>query len=105
MSSAAQARPIGTLSPAGRRDPSSVDPEAVGGGFNSQVLSAVAGALNLSTTSLTADLQAGQSVPQIAAAQNVSMTTVNSAYLSAAQQEFNTCRQRPHYTGPGEPAL
>jgi hypothetical protein len=61
-----------------------------GGGFNSQVLSAVASALNLSSTSLTADLQAGQTVPQIATAQNVSLTTVDNAYLSAAQQEFNS---------------
>ena len=61
-----------------------------GGGQNTQVLAAVAGALNLSTISLAADLQAGQTVPQIAAAQNVSMTTVDAAYLGAAEQEFNS---------------
>ena len=60
------------------------------GGANTQVLAAVAGALNLSTTALTADLQAGETVPQIAAAENVSLTTVNNAYLGAAEQEFNT---------------
>ena len=61
-----------------------------GGGQNTQVLAAVAGVLNLSTISLAADLQAGQTVPQIAAAQNVSMTTVDAAYLGAAEQEFNS---------------
>lgn len=59
------------------------------GSRNSAVVSAVAGALNISTTTLTADLQSGQSVPQIAATQNVSITTVDSAYLSSVQQEFN----------------
>ncbi len=69
-----------------------------GAGRSSAVLTAVAGALNISTTTLTSDLQAGQTVPQIAAAQNISIATVDSAYLSAAQQEFNSLASSGRFT-------
>ncbi len=69
-----------------------------GAGRGSAVLTAVAGALNISTTTLTTDLQSGQTVPQIAAEQNVSIATVDSAYLSAAQQEFNSLASSGRFT-------
>lgn len=69
-----------------------------GGGQNGAVVSAVAGALGISTTTLTSDLQAGQSLPQIAAAQNVSITTVNNAYLAAVKQTFDSAVSSGRFT-------
>jgi hypothetical protein len=69
-----------------------------GGGQNTAIVSAVAGALGISSTTLTSDLQSGQTVAQIAAAQNVSITTVNSAYLVAVQQQFNTAVSSGRFT-------
>lgn len=50
-----------------------------------QIEQAVAGALKISTATLQADLAAGQTIPQIAQAQHVDISAVNSAYLNAAK--------------------
>jgi hypothetical protein len=54
------------------------------------ILSAVAAKLNLSATTLQSDLASGQTLPQIAAAQHVSMADVNAAYLSAVHAQLAT---------------
>jgi len=51
---------------------------------------AVAKALNLSTTTLESDLHAGQTISQIATAQKVNISAVNTAYLNAVQTQLNT---------------
>jgi hypothetical protein len=53
-------------------------------------LTAVAGALGLPTATLESDLSSGQTVAQIAAAQHVSLDTVNTAYLTAVQDQLKT---------------
>ena len=50
-----------------------------------QVEQAAAGALKISTATLEADLAAGQTIAQIAQAQHVDISAVNSAYLNAAK--------------------
>lgn len=50
-----------------------------------QLEQAVAGALKISTSTLEADLAAGQTILQIAQAQHVDISAVNSAYLNAAK--------------------
>ena len=60
-----------------------------GGGGNAAVTTAVATALGISSDTLTSDLQQGMTVAQIAAAQNVPIATVNTAYLSAAKTLFD----------------
>jgi len=69
-----------------------------GGGLNSTVVSAVAGTLGISSSTLTADLQSGQTVPQIAAEQNVSIATVDTAYLNAVQQQFDSLVSSGRFT-------
>ena len=49
----------------------------------------VAASLRITTQTLAADLKAGQTIPQIAAARHVTLSTVNSAYLGAVQKELN----------------
>jgi len=69
-----------------------------GGGFgpggngagNTAVTTAVAQALGISSDTLTGDLQQGMTVAQIAAAQNVSIDTVNTAYLNAVKTQFDS---------------
>ncbi len=51
---------------------------------------AVARSLNISTSTLESDLQAGKTIPQIASAQHVSINTVNTAYLNAVQTQLNS---------------
>jgi len=53
------------------------------------IQSAVANALGITTDTLTTDLQSGQTVQQIATAQNVPIATVNTAYLNAVKQQFD----------------
>ncbi|HEU5347825.1 MAG TPA: hypothetical protein VFU63_04355 [Ktedonobacterales bacterium] len=50
--------------------------------------SAVAGSLTISTSTLENDLAAGQTIPQIAAAQKVSLSDVNAAYLNAVKSQL-----------------
>ena len=50
---------------------------------------AVAKALNISTTTLESDLHAGQTIAQIATAQKVTISAVNTAYLNAVQTQLN----------------
>jgi hypothetical protein len=54
----------------------------------SAVESAVAGALKISTTTLESDLAAGQTIPQIATAQKVNLSDVNTAYLNAVKTQL-----------------
>jgi len=54
------------------------------------VVTAVAGAVNLPPATLEQDLASGQSVAQIAAAQHVSLETVNAAYLGAVQTQLKS---------------
>jgi ribosome recycling factor len=54
------------------------------------VESAVAGALKISTNTLESDLAAGQTIPQIAAAQKVSLSDVNTAYLNAVKSQLSS---------------
>lgn len=53
------------------------------------VESAVAAKLNISTATLTSDLAAGQSISQIAQAQKVQLTDVNTAYLNAVKAQLD----------------
>lgn len=52
------------------------------------VESAVAGSLKISTSTLKSDLAAGQTIPQIAAAQKVNISDVNTAYLNAVKTQL-----------------
>ena len=45
----------------------------------------VAASLGISTSTLESDLKAGQTIPEIAKARNVSLSAVNSAYLGAVK--------------------
>lgn len=54
------------------------------------VASAVAGSLKISTSTLESDLAAGQTIPQIAAAQKVNLSDVNSAYLNAVKSQLGS---------------
>lgn len=55
----------------------------------SAVESAVAAKLNVSTTTLQSDLAAGQTIPQIAQAQKVQLSDVNTAYLNAVKAQLD----------------
>jgi hypothetical protein len=50
--------------------------------------SAVADSLKISTSTLESDLATGQTIPQIAAAQKVSLSDVNAAYLNAIKAQL-----------------
>ncbi|HLY29773.1 MAG TPA: hypothetical protein VKQ36_01975 [Ktedonobacterales bacterium] len=58
-------------------------------GAHAAIVSAVARSLNISTTTLESDLHAGKTIPQIASAQHVSLSAVNTAYLNAVQTQLN----------------
>lgn len=60
------------------------------GPARSAVESAVAGALKISTTTLESDLAAGQTIPQIATAQKVNLSDVNTAYLNAIKSQLTS---------------
>src|SRR5215469_2843226 len=53
------------------------------------IAASVAASLGITTQTLAADLQAGQTIPRIASARNVALSTVNSAYLGAVQKVLN----------------
>jgi hypothetical protein len=57
-------------------------------GAHQAVVQSVASALHLSADTLTADLANGQTITQIASAQHVNISTVNTAYLGAAQTQL-----------------
>jgi hypothetical protein len=59
-------------------------------GAHQAVLSAVATKLGLSPATLQSDLDSGKTVQQIAAAQHVSISDVNTAYLDAVRTQLNT---------------
>lgn len=54
----------------------------------SAVESAVANSLKISTATLESDLAAGQTIPQIATAQKVNLSDVNTAYLNAVKSQL-----------------
>jgi hypothetical protein len=54
------------------------------------VESAVAGALKISTSTLQSDLASGQTIPQIATAQKVNLSDVNTAYLNAVKSQLGS---------------
>lgn len=56
------------------------------GNGSNQVLDATAQALGITTDTLKADLQSGETVAQIAQAQNVPISTVNAAYLNGVKE-------------------
>ena len=57
-------------------------------GAHQAVVNAVAGAVNLPPATLEQDLASGQTVPQIASAQHVSLAAVDAAYLAAVQTQL-----------------
>ena len=59
-------------------------------GAQQSALSAVADALHLSTTTLRSDLTSGKTIAQLATAQSVQLSAVNTAYLNAIQTQLNT---------------
>jgi hypothetical protein len=59
-------------------------------GARQQIEAAVASTLKLSTATLDSDLAAGQTITQIAKAQGVALSTVNTAYLNAVQATLKT---------------
>jgi len=61
----------------------------LGATAHTAIETAVAKALNISTTTLESDLQAGQTISQIATAQKVNISAVNTAYLNAVQTQLN----------------
>jgi hypothetical protein len=69
--------------------PRGLDGQALAGAHQA-VLNAVAGTLGLQPSQLQSDLQAGQTVPQIAQAQKVQLTNVNSTYLAAVQAQLKS---------------
>src|SRR6185437_15709071 len=60
------------------------------GPARSAIASAVAGALKISTSTLDSDLAVGQTIPQIAAAQKVNLSDVNTAYLNAVKSQLSS---------------
>jgi hypothetical protein len=54
------------------------------------VESAVAGALKISTSTLESDLASGQTIPQLATAQKVNLSDVNTAYLNAVKSQLSS---------------
>lgn len=54
------------------------------------VQSSLASTLGISTSTLQSDLSAGETLAQIAQAQNKQISDVNTAYLNAVQNELNT---------------
>ena len=58
-------------------------------GAQASALSAVANALHLSTTTLQSDLASGKTIAQLATAQSVQVSAVNTAYLNAIQTQLN----------------
>lgn len=59
-------------------------------GARQQIEAAVAGSLHLSTATLEGDLASGQTITQIAKAQGVSISAVNTAYENAVQAALKT---------------
>jgi hypothetical protein len=58
-------------------------------GARQAILSAVAGALKLKSATLQSDLAAGKTISQLASAQGVQLSAVNTAYLNAVQAQLN----------------
>jgi hypothetical protein len=54
-------------------------------GARQSIVTAVAASLGISSSTLESDLKAGQTVPEIAKARNVSLSAVNAAYLGAVK--------------------
>jgi hypothetical protein len=54
-------------------------------GARQSIMTPVAASLGISTSTLESDLKAGQTIPEIAKARNVSLSAVNSAYLGAVK--------------------
>lgn len=57
-----------------------------------QIETAVAGAMNLPVATLQQDLANGQTVAQIASAQKVSISTVNTAYINAVKSALSSAQ-------------
>jgi polyhydroxyalkanoate synthesis regulator phasin len=66
---------------------------------------AVAGALHISVDTLKSDLRAGQTIPQIAAAQKVNIGDVNSAYLNAIKTQLSSAVSAKQITQAQSDAL
>ena len=71
----------------------------------SAVESAVANSLKISTTTLESDLAAGQTIPQIATAQKVNLSDVNSAYLNAVKAQLASAVSSGKITQPQSDAI
>jgi hypothetical protein len=54
-------------------------------GARQSILTPVAASLGMTTSTLESDLKAGQTIPEIAKARNVSLSSVNAAYLGAVK--------------------
>jgi hypothetical protein len=54
-------------------------------GARQSIVTAVASSLGISTQTLNSDLAAGKTIPEIAQASHVSISTVNKAYLASIQ--------------------
>ena len=77
-------RPCAFVGRFGRSAPGARYAQALAGA-RTQIESAVAGALRLPATTLDSDLASGQTISQIATAQHVALSTVNTAYLNAVK--------------------
>lgn len=62
------------------------------------ILAATAASLHLTSVQLTADLDAGQTIPQIAQAQHTPLSQVNAAYLNAVKTQLNDAVQQGKIT-------
>ena len=64
------------------------------GAARQQIETAVAGSLNLPVATLQQDLTNGQTVAQIASAQKVSISTVNTAYINAVKSALSSAQSK-----------
>jgi hypothetical protein len=98
----AHAAPSPTASANGTQTPGSGgNSGGPSGGYTPPVVD-TAQALGISPATLLADIQSGETVPQIAQAQNVALATVNAAYLRGVQEQIAQLEQQG---GRGNPDL
>jgi hypothetical protein len=71
----------------------------------SAIESSVATALKISTATLESDLAAGQTIPQIATAQKVNLSDVNTAYLNAVKAQLANAVSSGKITQPQSDAI
>jgi hypothetical protein len=67
-------------------------------GARQSIMIPVAASLGISTSTLESDLKSGETIPEIAKARNVSLSAVNSAYLSAVKSLLSQAASKKEIT-------